>query len=74
LAEEALAEPINIHSQAAAPWAAYRRWSIVNRKMVKVKQTGTPWRLIVIIAVPEEGRFVVSLMVSLSPRQIEKRG
>jgi len=46
----------------------------LNRKVVTFGQTGALWRLIVIIAEPEEGRFVVSLMVSLLFRQIEKRG
>ena len=42
-------------------------WSILNRQAPFVC-------LYVIMAVPEEIRFVVSLMVSLLPRQIEKRG
>ena len=49
-------------------------WSTLNRKVVNFEQTGTLWRFIVIMAVPEEGEFVVSLMVSLLPRKIEKRG
>ena len=44
----------------------------MNRKVVNFEQTGALWRLIVIMAVPEESRFVVSLRVSLLPRQIEK--
>ena len=54
--------------------ASNGRWSRLNRKVVNFEQTGALWRLIVIMAVPEESRFVVSLRVSLLPRQIEKRG
>lgn len=46
----------------------------MNRNVVTFEQTGALWRLIVIMAVAEEIRFVVSLMVSLLSRQIEKRG
>ena len=42
-----------------------------NGKVFNFEQTGALWRLIVIVAVPEEGRFVVSVMVSLLPGQIE---
>jgi len=45
-----------------------------NRKVVNFEQTGALWRLIVIMAVPEWSRLVVSLIASLLPRQIEKRG
>jgi len=46
----------------------------LNQKVVNFEQTGALWRLIVIMAVPEESRFAVFLMVALLPRQIEKRG
>jgi hypothetical protein len=49
-------------------------WSTSNQKVFNFEQTGALWRLIVIMAVPEESRFAVSLMVSLLPRKIEKRG
>ena len=54
--------------------ASYGRWSTLNQKVVNFEQTGALWRLIVIMAVPEESRFAVFLMVALLPRQIEKRG
>jgi hypothetical protein len=54
--------------------ASYGRWSVLNQKVVNFEQTGALWRLIVIMAVPEESRFAVSVMVPLLPRQIEKRG
>ncbi len=46
----------------------------MNQKVFNFEQTGALWRLIVIMAVPEESRLVVSLIASLLPRQIEKRG
>jgi hypothetical protein len=46
----------------------------LHQEVVIFEQTGALWRLIVIIAVSEEGRFVVSLMVSLLSQPIEKRG
>jgi hypothetical protein len=46
----------------------------LNQKVVKFEQTGAVRLLILMIAVPEEIRFEVSLMVSLLARQIEKRG
>ena len=50
-----------LHSNQLRHGAAYRRWSILNRKVVKFEQTGALWRLIVIIAVPEESLFIGGL-------------
>jgi hypothetical protein len=61
--------PLIHENQCPFSRALYR-----NGKVVNFEQTGALWRLIVIMAVPEESRFVVSVMVSLLPRQIEKRG
>ena len=45
-----------------------------NRKVFNFEQTGALWRLIVIMAVPEESRLVVPLIMSRLHWQIEKRG
>ena len=42
--------------------------------MVNCEQTGAPWLLIVNMAMPEEGRFVVPLIVSPVLEHIERRG
>jgi len=48
---------------------SYERWSKLNRMVVKVEQTGAHFLLNVIMAVGEESRLLVSLMVLRLPRQ-----
>jgi hypothetical protein len=55
-----------LHSNPATPRG-------ILRKVFNFEQTGALWRLIVIMGVPEESRFEVSLIVSLSPRRTENR-
>jgi len=50
--------------------ASNGRWSTLNHKVFNFEQTGALWRLIVIMAVPEEIRFVVSLMRTREKRAI----
>jgi hypothetical protein len=58
--------PVPFSSQGASNG----RWSTLNRKVVNFEQTGALWRLIVIMAVPEEIRFVVPLMRTREKRAI----